>query len=99
VQRRAREIVLRKLHGAGRAAIAALVGREFVLLTAVAALIALPAAWLAIARYLAPFAERSPLGGWAPLAALALTLLVVAAATARHTWSAMRIAPAQALRQ
>jgi putative ABC transport system permease protein len=59
----------------------------------------MPPAWLAIARYLAPFAERSPLGGWAPLVALVLVLIVVAAATARHTWSAMRIAPAQALRQ
>ncbi|NYE62882.1 putative ABC transport system permease protein [Duganella sp. 1224] len=99
VQQRAREIVLRKLHGAGRAAIAVLVGREFVLLTAVAAVIALPPAWLVIAHYLAPFAERSPLGTWAPLAALALALLVAAAATGRHTWSAMRLAPAQALRQ
>ncbi|MRW85067.1 FtsX-like permease family protein [Pseudoduganella sp. FT26W] len=99
VQRRAREIVLRKLHGAGRAAIAVLVGREFLLLTAVAALIALPPAWLAIARYLAPFAERSPLGPWAPMAALACALGVVAVATARHTWSAMRIAPARALRE
>jgi len=98
VQQRAREIVLRKLHGAGRSAIAALVGREFLLLIAVAALIALPPAWLAIARYLAPFAERSPLGAWAPPVALALALLVVAAATARHTWSAMRMAPAQILR-
>jgi putative ABC transport system permease protein len=97
VQQRAREIVLRKLHGAGRTAIAALVGREFLLLIATAALIALPPAWLVIARYLAPFAERSPLGAWAPMAALALALLVVAAATARHTWSAMRIAPAQVL--
>ncbi|WP_218106271.1 ABC transporter permease [Duganella sp. SG902] len=93
VQRRAREIVLRKLHGAGRAAIALLVGREFVLLTAAAAVIALPPAWLAIARYLAPFAERSPLGVWAPVAALALALLIAAAATARHTWSAMRLTP------
>jgi len=98
VQRRAREIVLRKLHGAGRTAIAALVGREFLLLTASAALIALPPAWLAIARYMAPFAERTPLGAWAPPAALALALLVTAAATARHTWSAMRIAPVQVLR-
>ncbi|TFW27278.1 ABC transporter permease [Duganella callida] len=98
VQRRAREIVLRKLHGAGRLAIGMLVGREFVTLTAVAALCALPLAWLAIARYLAPFAERSPLGGWAPLAALGLALLIVAAATARHTLAAMRIAPVQALR-
>jgi putative ABC transport system permease protein len=99
VQRRAREIVLRKLHGAGRTAIAILVGREFLWLTSFAALIALPPAWLAIARYLAPFAERSPLGGWAPLVALALALLIATAATARHTWSAMRMAPAQALRE
>ncbi|MTV39135.1 FtsX-like permease family protein [Duganella radicis] len=98
VQRRAREIVLRKLHGAGRAAIASLVGREFLLLTAAAALIALPPAWLAIARYLAPFAEHTPWSAWAPLAALAFALLVAAAATARHTWSAMRIAPVQVLR-
>jgi putative ABC transport system permease protein len=98
VQQRAREIVLRKLHGAGRAAIASLVGREFLLLIAAAALIALPPAWLAIARYLAPFAERTPLGAWAPPAALALALLVAAAATARHTWAAMRMAPAHILR-
>lgn len=99
VQRRAREIVLRKLHGAGRGDIAALVGREFLLLTAVAALAGLPPAWLAIQRYLAPFAERSPLGEWAPAIALALTLLVVAAATARHTLAAMRLAPMRALRE
>jgi putative ABC transport system permease protein len=98
VQQRAREIVLRKLHGAGRVAIAALVGREFVLLIAVAALIALPPAWLAIAHYLAPFAEHTPWSTWAPPVALVLALLVVVAATARHTWSAMRMAPVQALR-
>ncbi|MYN15638.1 FtsX-like permease family protein [Rugamonas sp. FT107W] len=98
VQRRAREIVLRKLHGAGRDAIAVLVSREFLLLTAAAAAAGLPLAWLAIERYLAGFAERSPLGGWAPAAALAFALLIVAMATIRHTVAAMRIAPAQALR-
>lgn len=99
VQRRAREIVLRKLHGAGRAAIGRLVGREFLLLTGVAAMIGLPPAALAIQRYLAPFVERTPLGAWAPAAALALALLIVAAATARHTLAAMRLAPARALRE
>ena len=98
VQRRAREIVLRKLHGAGRAAIGALVGREFLLLTGVAALVGLPPAALAIQHYLAPFVERTPLGGWAPAAALAIALMIVAAATARHTLAAMRISPARALR-
>jgi putative ABC transport system permease protein len=99
VERRAREIVLRKLHGAGRGAIAALLGREFLLLTAAAAIPALPLAWLAIQRYLAPFAERSPLGAWAPAATLALTLLLVSAATARHMLAAMRMPPARALRE
>jgi hypothetical protein len=98
VQRRAREIVLRKLHGAGRAAIGALVGREFLLLTGVAALVGLPPAALAIQRYLAPFVERTPLGAWAPAAAFGLALLIVATATARHTLAAMRISPARALR-
>ena len=98
VQRRAREIALRKLHGAGRAAIGALVGREFVLLTSVAAVIGLPPAVLAIQRYLAPFVEHAPLAAMAPVAALALALLVVAAATARHTLAAMRMAPVRALR-
>ena len=73
-------------------------GREFLLLTGVAALIGLPPAALAIQHYLAPFVERTPLGGWAPAAALAIALLVVAAATARHTLAAMRISPARALR-
>lgn len=99
VQRRAREIVLRKLHGAGRAAIGRLVGREFLLLTGVAAMIGLPPAALAIQRYLAPFVERTPLGAWAPAAALGMALLIVAAATARHTLAAMRLAPARALRE
>nr|WP_315394055.1 ABC transporter permease [uncultured Duganella sp.] len=98
VQRRGREIVLRKLHGAGRVAIGALVGREFLALTAAAAAIGLPPAVLGIERYLAPFADRTPLGAWAPAAALAAALLVAAAATARHTLAAMRIAPARALR-
>ena len=98
VQRRAREIVLRKLHGAGRAAIGTLVGREFLLLTGVAALVGLPPATLAIQHYLAPFVERTPLAAWAPGAALACALLIVAAATARHTLAAMRISPARALR-
>ncbi|MET0321264.1 MAG: FtsX-like permease family protein [Duganella sp.] len=98
VQRRGREIVLRKLHGAGRAAIAALVAREFLLLTGVAALLGVPLALLAVQRYLAPFAERAPLAGWAPLVALALAGGIVALAAARHAVVALRMAPVAVLR-
>ena len=98
MQRRAREIVLRKLHGAGRAAIAALVGREFLWMTAAAALLGVPLAVLGVQRYLAPFVLHAPSSTWAPLAALALAVLVVVLAVARHTLAALRTAPVQALR-
>jgi putative ABC transport system permease protein len=98
VQRRTREIVLRKLHGAGSRAIAALVAREFGALIGVGALIGLPAAWLATERYLAPFTERAPIGLWTIGAALAVAALVAFGSTLRHALVAMRMAPALALR-
>jgi cell division protein FtsX len=98
VQRRAKEIALRKLHGAGRADIAALLGREFLVLAAVAAMLALPpAAWL-VERYLATFVERAPAGAWPLLAAPVLCLLTASAATWRHAHAAMSLAPARVLR-
>lgn len=98
VQRRAREIVLRKLHGAHRAAIGLLVLRETGTLVLLSAALALPLAALAIERYLAGFVERAPVGWWTMLLALAATMAVTCAAAARHAWLAMRLPPAQALR-
>ncbi|GAB2860191.1 ABC transporter permease [Pseudoduganella ginsengisoli] len=98
VQRRAREIVLRKLHGARGGAIARLLGREFAWMLGCAALLGLPAAALAIQTYLAPFAERAPIGGWTLLAALGAVAAVSLAATIRHTLAALRLPPALALR-
>ncbi|KQW90096.1 hypothetical protein ASC94_20350 [Massilia sp. Root418] len=98
VQRSRKEIVLRKLHGAGRAAIARLVGREFAALIAAGAVLGLPLAALAIRRYLAGYVEHAPMGAWPLLAALALAALVALLATARHTAAALRISPALALR-
>jgi hypothetical protein len=99
VQRRTREIVLRKLYGAGAGAIARLVGREFAALLALGALVGLPLAGVAMHRYLADYVERAPMGIWPLLAAFGLALLVALAATARHTLAAVRIAPVEALRQ
>ncbi|MEH6435910.1 ABC transporter permease [Massilia sp. DD77] len=99
VQRKAREIVLRKLYGAGKGAIAGLVGREFAVLLGVGALIGLPAAWLAIERYLAGFTERAPIGAWTIAGALLVACLVALGSTARHALAAMRIRPALALRE
>jgi putative ABC transport system permease protein len=98
VQRRAREIVLRKLYGAQGGDVARLVGREFAILVGLAALIGLPLAWLAIERFLAPHVERAPAVLSALALSMAVALAVALASTLRHTLGAMRLAPVLALR-
>ncbi|MFC0136064.1 hypothetical protein CR105_01885 [Massilia eurypsychrophila] len=98
VQRMARQIVLRKLYGAGRSAILRLVGREFAGLLALGAAIALPLAAVVIARYLAGFVEKAPMGAWPLAAALGLAALVTVLSTLRHTLGALNMAPARVLR-
>lgn len=98
---REREIVLRKLHGAGAGAVAGLLAREFAAVLGVACALALPvAAWLS-QRYLADFVERAPVGPlslWVLLAATALLVAVTALAVARHLYAALALRPLQALR-
>jgi len=53
---------------------------------------------LAIARYLAPFSERTPLAYWAMMVAVFAALVVIGIAAARQAREAMRMKPAVALR-
>ncbi len=98
VQRRAREIVLRKLHGAGRSDIGMLVVREIGALTLIAAAIGLPLAALGIKRYLSTYVVQAPIGYWTLGFALTVTMIVALVAISRHTWIAMRMVPVEALR-
>jgi putative ABC transport system permease protein len=99
VQRRAREIVLRKLYGAGNVAVGRLVMREFLVLIGAGALLGLPPAWLAMQHYLAGFTERAPIGAWTIMGALLVAAAVALGSTLRHTLAAVRIRPALALRE
>ncbi|MFL6634759.1 MAG: ABC transporter permease [Massilia sp.] len=99
VRRREKEIVLRKLYGAGGAAIARLVVREFAALVGAGALLGLPFAWVAIQRWLGGFTERAPIGGWTLVAALLVAGVVALVSTLRHALAAVRIRPAAALRE
>ncbi|POA99573.1 hypothetical protein C2134_05680 [Chromobacterium sinusclupearum] len=98
VQRMAREVVLRKLHGAGKAAIASLIGREFLWVLLAGAVIGLLPAWLYIQQYMAGFVERAPIGGWTLLLSLLLCLVVAALAVCRHLLAALSLRPVLALR-
>ena len=98
VRRSAREIVVRKLYGAGRGRIARLMAREFAPLLVAAAVLGLPlAGWLS-QSWLDSFTERSPTILWALPAALLALLATTALAALRHARLAMAMRPARALR-
>jgi ABC-type antimicrobial peptide transport system permease subunit len=99
IRRRAREFVLRKLHGATPRHIGLLVAREWLVLLALGALLALAPAWLWTERYLASFVERAPMGWWPLAIACAGVGAVGLAGCARQAVAAMRVAPALALRE
>jgi len=98
IRRRAREFVLRKLHGATARHIGLLVAREWLGLLGLGALLALAPAWLWTERYLAGFVERAPMGWWPLVLACAGVGLVGLAGCARQALAAMRVSPALALR-
>lgn len=98
VQRKTREIVLRKLYGAGPRDIARLLAKEFAILLAIAALIGVPLGVAGGLTILSEFAIQSPVAAWAALPALIGALLLAVLSSLQHTLAAMRLAPAAALR-
>jgi hypothetical protein len=98
IRRRAREFVLRKLHGAAPRDIGLLVAREWLALLGLGALLALAPAWLWTERYLSGFVERAPMGWWPLASACAGVGAVGLAGCVRQAVAAMRMSPALALR-
>jgi len=99
VERRAKEIVLRKLHGANKRSIAVLMGREFGFLVSLGAVLGLPVAALGTANYLSAFVDRAPIGPWALIFAFCAAALIAFLSTLRHSLMALHIPPTRALRQ
>ena len=98
VQRRTKEIALRKLFGTRRIDIGKLVAKDIGVIILLSALISMPLAAVAIARYLATFTEQTPLAFWSPGIALVAALITATLAAGRQTWIAMVLKPAVALR-
>jgi putative ABC transport system permease protein len=97
LQRKSREIVMRKLFGANPIDIAKLLGREFALLISIAAGIGLPVAYLLGRLFVEHSSKQAPIGLWPVLAAFAGAIAVTLVASYRNTAAAMRMSPALAL--
>jgi putative ABC transport system permease protein len=76
ISQRVKEIGIRKVLGASVSSIVALLSKDFLLLVAVAALIAFPVAWFAMSRWLQDFAYRINIQLWIFLVAAIVAAVV-----------------------
>lgn len=93
-----REIGVRKVFGASTRQIAYIFSREFVLLVALAALIAAPASGYIMERWLQNFAYRVPLEWFMFATGVGVTLMIAAAAVGYRSLRAASARPADVLR-
>lgn len=98
INRRIKEIGIRKVNGATVSEILALLNKDFVKWVAIAFVIATPIAWFAMHRWLESFAYKTTLSWWifalAGLLALGIAMLTVS----WQSWKAATRNPVEALR-
>ncbi|MEM1125844.1 MAG: FtsX-like permease family protein, partial [Bacteroidota bacterium] len=99
VQRRRREIGIRKVLGASVGGVMATVLRDFVVLVGVAAVVAAPLAYLGMRRWLDDFAFRIDLTAVPFVGAAALALVIAVCTVGYHALRAATLNPVRALRQ
>jgi putative ABC transport system permease protein len=97
-QQRTKEIGIRKVLGASAAGIVVLLARDFVVLVAVAFVLAAPLAWLALRQWLSGFAYHVDLSAAVFLLAGAAALVVALATVAYQSFRAASADPVRSLR-
>jgi ABC-type antimicrobial peptide transport system permease subunit len=97
IERRTKEIGIRKVMGASVASIIYLLTREFLALVAIAFVIAAPVSWWAMSRWLENFAYRIDITVWIFVAGAAITLIIAMVATGIQAIKAATEDPVKAI--
>ena len=98
IERRYREIGIRKSLGAGATEILSLLTGRFALRVLLANLLAYPLAWYVVHRWLMNFAYRISVTPWVFLLVTLLTLIIALATVSSQVYKASRINPADSLK-
>jgi len=98
IERRTKEIGIRKVLGASTLNIVNLLTREFLLLVAIAFTIAAPLSWWAMSRWLENFAYRIDITVWMFVAGAAITIFIALVAVGIQSVKAATENPAKAIK-
>jgi ABC-type lipoprotein release transport system permease subunit len=98
IERRSKEIGIRKVLGASVPVIMRLLTREFLILVAIAFVIAAPVSWWAMSRWLENFAYRIKITVWMYIAGAAITLIIALIATGLQAIKAATENPVEAIK-
>jgi putative ABC transport system permease protein len=93
IQRRTREIAIRKVHGAGVSEIIGMLNMNFIRYIALAFVIAVPVAWYIMHWWMERFAYRTSLAWWIFALAGLTVLLVSVVSVSLQSWHAANINP------
>ena len=96
--RRTKEIGIRKVMGASVLSVLILLSQEYIKLTAVALIIAIPVANYFFSEWLSNFAYRTPIQGWMFAVSATLVLLIALLSVSAQTLRAARRNPVDSLR-
>ena len=97
-EQRIREMGIRKVLGASIASIFSLLSREFLLLVAIAMLIAFPLAWWMMNEWLQDFTYHIKIDVWVFVIAAAISLLIALTTVSFHAVKAALTNPVKSLR-
>ena len=98
-EQQSRQIALRKIFGSGVKAAAWKLSKSFILMTAVAVVIAIPVCIWSMRYYLADFYNAIAFPWWVIIVAAALTFLISFASIISRTWSSAAENPVEVLKQ
>jgi putative ABC transport system permease protein len=98
IERRNKEIGIRKVNGARISEILALINKEFIIWVAIAFLIAMPIAWYTMQKWLENFAYKTDLSWWVFALAGLIAFVVAVLTVSWQSWRAATRNPVEALR-
>jgi len=99
IKRKTKEIGIRRIHGASFWSIIKMLNGELIIRIGIAFLIAVPAAWYVMNRWLENFARKTALNGWIFIFAGLFVLLLSVAAVSWQSWRAATTNPAKTLKR